>query len=156
MDRKTLAALFEKLGASDPAGWAASQIQENIPQLARYLFLRQAWRKVLPPSETSWIDADLSTDANAPGGGIVRALRNAESAGLSREDLTEIVRVKQWELLFQLCYLIDDPQIEETEAQEVAWGLFEVDEDGAPLRRIDGLHESVLDTDPTGREMTST
>ena len=29
----------------------------------------------------------------------------------------------------------------------------EVDEGGQPLHPIDGLHESVLDTDPTGREM---
>jgi hypothetical protein len=35
----------------------------------------------------------------------------------------------------------------------VNWTLFEVDDDGEPLHAIDALHESVLDTDPSGREM---
>jgi hypothetical protein len=35
----------------------------------------------------------------------------------------------------------------------VGWGLFEVSEDGKVGRPIQGLHESVLQTDPTGREM---
>jgi hypothetical protein len=34
-----LAARMEQLGADDPAGWARSEIQENIAQQARYLFL---------------------------------------------------------------------------------------------------------------------
>jgi hypothetical protein len=36
---------------------------------------------------------------------------------------------------------------------KVNWELFEVDSTGKPLHPVDGLHESVLDTDPTGREM---
>jgi hypothetical protein len=47
MNQKTLTALFEKLGAADPDGWARSQLEEDIPQLARFLFLRQAWRAIV-------------------------------------------------------------------------------------------------------------
>jgi len=153
MDEKKLIATFEKLGARDPVEWANSQMREGIPQLARFLFLRQAWKKVLSPAETSWIDSDLTRDEGGPGGGIVRALRRAQAASVPREDLAEIVRVKQWELLLQLCYLLDDPQIEDADIQDVAWGLFQIDEDGKPGQRISGLHESLLETDPTGREM---
>ena len=95
----------------------------------------------------------MNCDPRGPGGGIVRSLKNAEAAGVTREDLTEIVRVKQWELLFQFCYLLDDPQIEEADAQVISWGLFQIGKDDLPGQRIDGLHESVLETDPTGREM---
>jgi hypothetical protein len=35
----------------------------------------------------------------------------------------------------------------------VGWALFEVDDNGRPLREIGMLQESVLETDPTGREM---
>lgn len=35
----------------------------------------------------------------------------------------------------------------------VNWTLFEVTDEGEPLHPIGGLHESVLDTDPSGREM---
>jgi len=42
MNQEQLTALFQKLGARHPEGWARSQIKEGIPQLARFLFLRQA------------------------------------------------------------------------------------------------------------------
>src|SRR5262245_12222892 len=58
MREKELADLFRKVGASDPEGWARSQIEEGIPQLARYLFLRQAWRQVVSEDDASWIDAN--------------------------------------------------------------------------------------------------
>lgn len=37
--------------------------------------------------------------------------------------------------------------------EEVRWGLFQVDDDGPPIAPLAGLHESVLETDPTEREM---
>jgi hypothetical protein len=52
-----------------------------------------------------------------------------------------------------MCYQLEDPSIEEPELNQVAWGLFEVDDEGNAGRSIHGLHESVLETDPTGREM---
>ena len=156
MDETQLAALFELLGAPDPNDWARSQAREGLPQLARFLFLRQAWLNVLRPSDTAWIDEALKKKPSEPGGGIVRSLRNAEAAGVARQDLTEIVRVKQWELLFKFCCLLDDPQIEEADAEHISWGLFQIGGDDAPGQRISGLHESVLETDPTGREMRPT
>src|SRR6478736_3386328 len=42
MDQKKLSALFRTLGARDPGAWAQSQIEEGVPQLARFLFLRQS------------------------------------------------------------------------------------------------------------------
>jgi hypothetical protein len=57
-------------------------------------------------------------------------------------------------MLFQLCYTLDDPNFSEAELADFGCGLFQVDEDDNPMPpRIGGLHESVLDTDPTGREM---
>ena len=42
MNERELTELFRKLGARDPSAWARSQTSEKIPQLARFLFLRQA------------------------------------------------------------------------------------------------------------------
>ncbi len=42
MNEMELTELFARLGARDPEKWARSQIKEGIPQLARFLFLRQA------------------------------------------------------------------------------------------------------------------
>ena len=63
----------------------------------------------------------------------------------------------QYELLFRLCYLLSDPSLDEPELADFAWGLYQLkfkDDDTVEIvDPIDGLHESVLETDPTGREM---
>src|SRR5262245_60462927 len=153
MEQQELTKLFRKLGARDPEGWAHSQLEENINQLGRFLFLRQAWRLVLKSDNTAWIDNSKKID-KGPGGEIGPALNRLLALGANPRDLTAIARVMQWELLFGLCYLLDDPGELEDEVRDFAWGLFQVDEDGRPIAPIGSLHESVLETDPTGQEMT--
>lgn len=148
-----LTELFRKLGARNPADWASSQLNENLPQLARFLFLREAWKLVVADNDPSWIHARISDDPAGPGGDIGPALKRLLAAGAAESDLTAVVRVMQWRLLFGLCQLLDDPGSLEKEVRDVAWRLFQVDEDDQPTAAISGLHESVLETDPTGREM---
>jgi hypothetical protein len=150
---------FRAIGAFDPESWAKSQLEEGIPQYARLVFLRQAWKNVITEGDTSWIDALIQEAARRPrdpGAGAGPALKRMLSAGASREDIAEVVRVTQWQVLAGLAYQLADPGVVEYPSGElprVNWTLFEVDEDGEPLHPIDGLHESVLDTDPSGREM---
>jgi hypothetical protein len=153
MNVQELTELFRKIGAQDPEGWARSQVREGIPQLARYLFLRQAWRRVVGPDDQNWIDKMRPKHPNQPGGEFGPAIDRLLAAGARPEDLTTIVRVMQWALLSSLCYLLDDPGDLEPEVKDVAWQLFLLDEDDNPIEPIDGLIESVLFTDPTGREM---
>ena len=148
--------LFEVAGAPDPQSWAESELSEDIPQLARFLFLRQAWRLVVADMDVQWIDREVEharRHPDAPGAGMGQSLSRLLSGGARREDLTELVRAAQWQLLHGLCYQLSDPAIEEPELRGVGWGLFEVNEEGKIGRPIGGLHESVLETDPTGREM---
>jgi hypothetical protein len=155
-DIKGLAALFAKLGAPDPESWARSQVNEGIPQLARYLFLRQAWRSVVAEDDSSWIDRVIQhaeTGPEQPYAGAGHALRQLRAKGATDREITDLVRAMQAELLFSFCYLLEDPAIEEAEASEVTWTLVQTDSEGNVLGAIDGLHESVLETDPTGREM---
>jgi hypothetical protein len=152
VDEAELTALFERLGAPNPAGWAHSQIKEGIPQLHRYLFLRQAWRGTVQEGDNLWIEEMLHVPTGGPGGAIVGALKRALDCGASKEDLTTIVRVMQWSTLHRFCYLLSDPGDLEPEVAHIEWSLFQTDE-GLPLVAIGGLHESVLETDPTGREM---
>ena len=147
---------FRALGAPNPEGWARSQLEEGIPQLARFLFLREAWRCVVPDGDTTWIDREIASadrHPNAPYTVAGQALRRLRALGASDAELTDLVRSKQAELLLALCDLLDDPALEEPEAAGVAWALVEVDDDGEILGGIPALHESVLQTDPTGREM---
>jgi hypothetical protein len=151
-----LAKRFEALGAPDPAVWAASQVREGIPQLARFLFLRQAWRFIVPDADPAWIAAEMAAaarDPNAPYAGVGLALERLKGAGATDRDLTDLVRGKQAELLFSLCYLLEDPGVDEPEGQDVLWSLMQISEEGDIVGPISGLHESVLETDPTGCEM---
>ncbi len=155
-DLKGLAKLFADLGACDPWDWAGSQIREGIPQLARYLFLRQAWRNVVSEEDPSWIQAATAharSHPDEPYAGVGHALSSLRAKGATDEELTDLVRGMQAQVLFAFCYLLEDPgDVEETVA-DVSWALVQIDEEGNILDTIGGLHESVLETDPTGREM---
>jgi hypothetical protein len=153
MNEQELTQLFRKLGASDPQGWARSQISEGIPQLPRYLFLRQAWKKIVKPGEHDWMSEMRPKDSNAPGGELGPAIDRILAAGVRADDLTTVVRVMQWRLLSRLSVLIEDPGVLEDEVADIWWQLFRVDENNNPIEPISGLIESVLETDPTGREM---
>lgn len=158
-DLRRLTKYFRALGASEPELWAKSQLEEGIPQYARLVFLRQAWRTVIGDGETSWINKLIQvseSEPGAPGAGIGPALQRMLTAGVSKKDIAEVVRVMQWDVLFGLCYLLSDSGAVEYPSKDlprVHWDLFEVDENGQPLHPIPGLHESVLGTDPSGREM---
>jgi len=151
-----LTLIFERLGAPDPASWARSQINEGFSQLHRFLFLRQAWSHIIPDEAAGWIKnhiEEAEKNPVAPFAGMGSALKRATAAGVTSEDLTQIARGVQAELLWQLCYMLDDNGIREADLKEIGWGLFETDEEGKPGAPIYSLHESVLGTDPTGREM---
>jgi hypothetical protein len=151
-----LTRLFEVAGARDPKAWAESEVAEGIPQLARFLFLRQAWRSIIPDDDIDWIEREIDSATQkpqAPGSELGLALAKLKNAGVDPRDLTVIARNVQWQLLHSICYQLSDPSIQEEELQHVAWRLFEIDEQGGIGRPIEGLHESVLETDPTGREM---
>lgn len=154
MNEEELTELFRKLGAPHPEGWAHSQITEGIPQLPRYLFLRQAWRQIVSPDDRQWVDEVASKDPNGPGGELRPAVQRLLAAGGRMEDVTTVVRVMQWWLLSGLCVLMEDPGggLEE-EVEGIWWNLFLLDADYRPTVPVDALIESVLETDPTGREM---
>jgi hypothetical protein len=149
--------LFRRLGARDAESWATSEIKENIPQLARFLFLRSAWKCVIDENNYEWIDEEIKVSSlrpNDPCAGIGLALQRLLKRGVEKQDINDVVRVKQYELLFRLLYMIDDPGDLEPELGETRWVLDEVNKDGERTGRIvQGMYESALSMDPTGREM---
>jgi len=149
--------LFRRLGAPDPEAWAKSQTDEGIQQLHRYLFLRQAWSAVVSEQDKAWIEQSLAAtrqDPDAPFAGVGRALANLLATGARREDLVDLVRGMQVQTMYRICYLLGDPSFDEPELDDLGWSLVvESDDEQATRQYIGGLHESVLETDPTGREM---
>ncbi len=156
MDRAKLLASLERLGAPEPTAWEAGEPNEGFAQLlARFVFLKGAWQGVLDANDLSWMDRlimQTPADSKEPFAGTAHALRRLLQSGADRRALHDLVRGMQAELVFDLCYLLDDPGVVEGN-DVVAWQLYELDEQDQPVREISGLHESVLGTDPTGREM---
>src|SRR5260370_1883335 len=70
--------------------------------------------------------------------------------GADPQDIDDVVRVMQYQLLFALCYLLSDPGDLEPEVSHISWQLVQI-EDGMVTDAIGMLHESVLGMDPTGR-----
>ena len=98
--------------------------------------------------------AAAKKDPVAPYAGIGGALERLLHAGAARDDLSDLVRGMQAQLLFAFCYLLEDPRLAEPELADVGWALVATDAELAPASAaIVGLHESVLETDPTGRDM---
>lgn len=150
-DLARLTALFAQLGARDPDSWASSQVTEGINQLHRFLFLKKAWEPVIHPTDTSWMDRLVESAERWPQNEayqVAAALQRLLACGVDRADLAEVIRTMQIEVLHGLCELLGDPSTEAPVA-EVGWALVETDADGRPTTRtIDGLHESVGETDP--------
>jgi hypothetical protein len=105
MNERELTELFRRLGAQEPEDWARSQIREGIPQLLRYLFLRQARRQVVAPGDRDWMTVreDDPDDRDEFGEAIDAVL----ATGVSAQDLTTVVRIMQWIILFRFCVLLD-------------------------------------------------
>lgn len=156
-DENELTALFRELGASSPENWASSQVNEGIPQLLRFFFLKNAWAGVAVEGETAWIEREIKNaraNPNRPYAGLGLALARCVDRGVSSQDLIEVARCLQAQMLFSIAYLLDGPSHEPGALEDVSWGLFQIDDEGQPIgAQISGLHESVLDLDPTGREM---
>ena len=150
---------FRRMGARDPESWAYSELSEGIPQLARFVFLRQAWSAVAKEDDDSWIDhlvAGADDGSEAPFGAVGPAIKRMLEGGVASNDIVDLVRFMQFEILFRVCYQLSDAGVIEGPdgtTTPLFWGLFQLDDQGNAISSIDALHESVLETDPTGREM---
>lgn len=135
-----LTAKFRAAGCGNPESWAASEINENIAQYARFIFLRELWKLVIPKGSREWLrHLDLPDDDGS--GGPKRRLKESSA---SIDDLAELVRAAQTDVIRNVASLLDG-YTPEGGMVEINWGLYELDDDGIPQRDMDGLHESVDD-----------
>jgi hypothetical protein len=153
--------LFSELGAH-PADWAGGNDEANRAQLHRFLFLRQAWRQVVSDGDQDWIAREVEQARKNPArpySGTGLALARLIASGADEADISEVVRGMQASLLFALTYLLSDPQLDDPALERaglagLGWMLVETDAEGEPTpRELGCLHESVLNAEPTGREM---
>jgi hypothetical protein len=149
------------LGAPDPEGWVKSEIEENIPQVARFLVLRTMWTRLINGyiGDTSWLErwaARAEARPHEPFADAGHAIRRMLAAGAAPEDLTQFARAVAYEAVFGTIEIIDegyDPDLIDPGNLAPGWVLIENDTEGQPThRQVGGLHESLLSLDPSGRE----
>ena len=138
---ETLRSQFEALGATDAPHWARSEIEENQPQLARFMLLRSLWR--------SAIDGWASPGALEQ----VAAARRLLDAGADRDDLVLLARAIAYEAVFATVDELDCGADVNVSGVDAGWVVVESGEDGSPTGRfLSGLHEDLLTMDPSGQD----
>src|SRR5262245_28308759 len=159
-----LTQVFRRLGASDAPSWARSQLEEGIPQLAYFVFLKNAWQEILDEQNANqWFDGVLAVGAERPKwfyGQLARALQPVLARGVPRAELAAIIQLVQYDMLNALCFLLDEGgystpinvRQEEDNLSPVSWALHQVDENGQVIARLGGLHEYSDGEPPNGRE----
>ncbi|WP_203883780.1 hypothetical protein [Planotetraspora kaengkrachanensis] len=160
---------LRQLGVEHPDEWVRSEISENQAQVARYRLLRGLWSAEI----NSWRDKVDTWIANTrrelnrrPTGpfsdGGKALLRLVDELGATQEEIGALARMIAYETVFGVLYQLDDSDITEDDItipvdllnELPSWALIEVrGEDGEPTgRTIQGLHESLLSMDPSGRD----
>ncbi|MEU1077300.1 MULTISPECIES: hypothetical protein [unclassified Streptomyces] len=121
--------------------WARSEIDENQPQLARFVLLRSLWRGAID----GWA---------APGAlEQVPAARRLLDAGADRDDLVVLARAIAYEAVFAVVDELDCGGDVNVSGVDVGWAVMESGEDGCSTGRpLSGLHEDLLTMDPSGRD----
>jgi hypothetical protein len=135
-----LRAAFAELGADDPESWARSEVDELIPQLARFLALRQIWER----------DIDRWSD---PGSREIPVVKRLIESGADIADVIQLARLAAYEAAFGLLQsLTDEGYDPSAEPWMPGWKLVETAKERLTGREVGSLHESILSMDPSGRE----
>jgi hypothetical protein len=167
-----LAEAFRALGAGDPEAWAASEVEENIPQLARFLFLRRIWRSAqpwtLPPAD--WfaerdpepadedgaedddpppVETTADEDAEPAFLAAQQAVGRILAAGADPEDLKEVARAIFLHVAFDAVHTVDEGYDPQAPEGLPGWMLAEISGDLMTTGRVlTALHEDLLTTEP--------
>ncbi|MFE9404174.1 hypothetical protein ACFYNY_20730 [Streptomyces sp. NPDC006530] len=136
-----LRAQFEALGTADASDRARSEIDQNQPELARFMLLRSLWRDAI--------------DGWACPGALeqVAAARRLLDAGADRNDLVLLARAVAYEAVFVAVDELDCGGDVNVPGTDVGWVVMEASDDGSSTGRpLAGLHEDLLTMDPSGRD----
>jgi hypothetical protein len=156
---RELVSIFRDLGADNPQDWARSEVSENIPQLARFLFLRRIWPDQIDcwshdpeQSITKQIrDAERNPTGHFADAGA--ALKRMTERGITADDIASVARMVAYETAFAITDRVDEGHDPDAPGEVPGWILMETDANGRMTgRNVGGLHEDLLTMDPSGRE----
>jgi hypothetical protein len=146
--------ILKKFNADDPLGWVSSEMRENIPQVARFLFLHRVRSEVLNGylqfaiPENAEFEKSLSPLARMKVG--EEAFNRLIESGINREDLIRVARAAACRATFNFVEMLDGvtfPDEFEDLYNAPSWSIMEIVEENGKRkltgRILDGLHESI-------------
>ncbi|OAT51211.1 hypothetical protein M997_0058 [Proteus hauseri ATCC 700826] len=140
MEKKQFTQLCEQLkaaGAIHPKSWANSELQENIPQFARFLVLK-GLTDIYRDIEGNISEIDTYSD-NA------KNIYNKLTAQIDTKELNEFLHIYGKSIIGMVIDMLDEGYLYGVN-DKVGWTLMELDEHGTTTDRlIQGLHEDFLE-----------
>ncbi len=167
-DTSRLAAALVALGYDEHVARREARGPDARRTAVRGAVLRLLWKLVIDEDarvggEPRWIESWMRwpRSQDEPLDGVAAAIERVLASGADPDDLTDIVRAMQYDVVWNFCDLLDGEGVAELRERvpglpEMSWRLYAVDEDddgeAAPLWPIESLHESIGSFDPAGRE----
>ncbi len=137
-DLERLLEKLEKSGSRDPLSWALSEVQENIPQFARFSMLKGLVEIVDDVEGNIGLSDDVDEDYREDIFEIQKRLIKA----ISEEELNAFLKSYTKGVMYQVANLIDEGNAGAD--NQPGWVLSEINNDGDLTGRfINGLHESL-------------
>ena len=149
---------FRRLGLSRAESWARSEVREGINQLSRARLLYWLFSNITETEDGN--DLSVATavgqydrdEEKQPGSGVVSypqapIYKRMLAAGFAERDIRIVLREAQIKALMDFVCVLDGCGAPPAEAAPCSFGVFEVDEQGKPLRHVAALHENVNDFD---------
>jgi hypothetical protein len=142
---------FKGYDADEPEEWTRSEIEENIAQLARFLFLRRVLKGHVNQWQESpelWINACQGKPEHnlyAPFPDVGPALTKMLGAGISPGEIGAVARMVAYATAWDIVHQIDSGRDPEAEDNTPGWVLMETTPEREQTGRdIGGLHEDML------------
>lgn len=151
--REDLVEAFRALGAADPEALASSQLDDGVPELHRFAFLKRLWDQVANAGDTRWVERTIeqvkSLGDDDPQAAAGPALQRMLAAGVDPIDIIKVVWSAQAEMIYNVAFQLDDPEFAVAQlpqhggmdVDDAIWGLFTVNEAGKPKHLLEGFHE---------------
>lgn len=139
---------FRLLNCSDPEFYARTEVIEGTPELSRFNFIRELWQLLTPRGEPHYLKGCGRMIAGHPFGPPQERdgpYERLQASNADMNDVVEIARHAQISVLLGVASLLDTVSQSGPICSDASWGLFEQSDEDSPGRRLDGLHEVILD-----------
>jgi len=122
------------------------------------IFARSVWSLLPDEEDTRWVRSMAARPLNVtqPCGDEGALIKRMLDCGLSEYEIARFAKLVSYEVAFGLTYMLGDAGagIEGMKRDRIDWALFVTGTSSDdPKERMYGMHELLLQLDPSGREM---